>query len=75
MTKPTNAVKDRWNAKNYDDLRVRIPKGRKAEVEAYAVQKKATVNGLINQMLSEALGMTEEEWKKAPADQPGSIKP
>ena len=35
MTKPTNAVKDRWNAKNYDDIRVRVPKGRKDDIEAY----------------------------------------
>ena len=34
MVKPTNAVKDSWNAKAYDDFRVRILKGRKATVEA-----------------------------------------
>ena len=34
MAKHTNAVKDCWNAKAYDDLRVCISKGRKAEVEA-----------------------------------------
>lgn len=63
MSKPTNAVKDRWNAKAYDDLRVRIPKGRKAEVEAYALSKGESVNGLINAFLRDSLGMSEEDWK------------
>lgn len=64
MTKPTNAVKDRWNAKNYDDLRVRIPKGRKADVEAYAKAQGESVNALINNFLRNAVGLSEEEWKK-----------
>ena len=64
MSKPTNAVKDRWNAKAYDDLRVRIPKGRKAEVEAYALSKGESINALINAFLRDTLGMSEEEWKR-----------
>ena len=66
MAKPSNAVKDRWNAKTYDDLRIRIPKGRKADVEAYAVEQGATINGLVNAYLRGALGLSEEEWKSAP---------
>lgn len=63
MTKPTNVVKDRWNAKTYDDLRIRIPKGRKAAVEAYAKAQDESVNGLVNNYLRNVLGMTENEWK------------
>lgn len=66
MAKPSNAVKDRWNAKTYDDLRIRIPKGRKADVEAYAAEQGATINGLVNAYLREALGLSEEEWKSTP---------
>ena len=33
MTKPTNAVKDRWNAKNYDDIRVGWVSGKYAKLE------------------------------------------
>ena len=73
MTKPTNAVKDRWNAKNYDDIRVRVPKGRKDDIEAYATQHGKSVNGLINGFLQEMLGLTEEEWKRA-ADEQGTHK-
>ncbi len=73
MSKPTNAVKDRWNAKNYDDLRVRIPKGRKADVEAYAAQHDIKINSLINALLMKTLNMTEEEWKNAPGTQDGGV--
>ena len=64
MTKPTNAVKDRWNAKAYDDLRIRIPKGRKADVEAYAKAQGESVNALVNSFLRNAVGLSEEDWKK-----------
>lgn len=66
MSKPTTAVMDRWNDKAYDDLRVRNPKGRRADVEAYARAQGEAVNGLINHFLRDALGMTEEDWKQSP---------
>ena len=68
MSKPTNAVKDRWNAKAYDDLRVRIPKGRKADVEAYAKAHDESVNGLINNYLRSILNMNEDDWKRSSPD-------
>ena len=71
MSKPTNAVKDRWNAKAYDDVRVRIPKGRKADVEAYAKQQGESVNGMINNYLRSVLNMSEGEWKHTGEEHPG----
>lgn len=65
MSKPTNAVKDRWNSKAYDDLRIRIPKGRKNEVESYALSQGESVNALVNNFLRNALGQSEEEWKRS----------
>ncbi len=63
-SKPTNEVKDSWNAKAYDDLRACIPKGRRADVEAYVASQQQSVNDLINSYLREALGMSEMEWKR-----------
>jgi len=64
MSKPTNAVKDRWNAKAYDDLRIRVPKGRRADIEAYVKERGLSTNGVVNQLLREFLGMSEEDWKR-----------
>lgn len=36
MSKPTSAVKDRWNKENYDQLNIRLPKGKKAELQKAA---------------------------------------
>lgn len=69
MGKTSTVVKDRWNAKAYDQVAVRVPKGRKADIEAYARENGKSINGLINDYLKQALGMTEEEWKRREAAQ------
>ena len=64
MAKTSNAVKDRWNAKAYDDLRIRIPKGRREDVEAYAKEHGESMNGLVNGFLRDILNISEEDWKR-----------
>ena len=36
MGKTSSAAKDRWNAKAYDEIKVRVPKGKKDEIKAHA---------------------------------------
>ena len=64
MGKASNASKDRWNAKSYDSFHIRVPKGRKDAVDAYAREQGVSVNGLVNQFLRDLVGMSEEEWKR-----------
>ena len=45
-----------------------MPKGRKAEIEAYARAAGESVNGLVNALLREKLGQSEEEWKRGESD-------
>jgi len=59
----SSAVKNRYNAKAYDQLPIRVPKGKKAVIDAYAKERGVSVNGLVNNVLREMLGMSEEEWK------------
>ena len=66
MGKTSNTVKDRWNRQNYDSLLVRLPKGRKNDIEAHAQSKGLSVNGLVGELLRADLNMTEEEWKRKP---------
>ena len=63
MGKTSSAVKNRYNAKAYDQLPIRVPKGRKQAVEAHARKKGESVNGLVNALLRADMGITEEEWK------------
>lgn len=68
-TKTSSAVKQRYNEKAYDRLAITIPKGQKAAVEAHASSKGESVNGLVNALLRVDMGLTEAEWKQAPANQ------
>ncbi|MBQ8507774.1 MAG: ABC transporter ATP-binding protein [Clostridia bacterium] len=53
----------KYSKENYDDLRIRVPKGRRADIEAAVKEKNLSINGVVNQLLREFIGMTEEEWK------------
>jgi len=53
----------KYMAANYDEVKIRIPKGRKQAVEAHAASKGESVNGLVNALLRADMGMTEEAWK------------
>ena len=63
MSKTSSAVKDRWNKKNYDQLGIRIPKGRKEAIEQRARENGESVNGYLNRLIHTDLGLTAEEWK------------
>lgn len=65
MGKTSSAVKNKWNAKAYDAINLRIPKGRKQDLEAYAREHGESVNGLINRLLRDVLSQTEEQWKRS----------
>lgn len=64
MAKTSAAVKNRYAAKVYDQLRIVVPKGQKAAVEAHAKSKGESVNGLVNELLRQDMGLTEEQWKQ-----------
>ena len=65
MGRTSSAVKNRYNAKAYDQLPIRVPKGRKADIEAYAQARGESVNGLVNLLLREAMQKSEEDWKRS----------
>ncbi len=67
-TKATMKAVDKYVKNNYDSFLVRIPKGRKAVIEECAKAQGESVNGMINQMLRDAAGMSEEEWKRSPEE-------
>lgn len=52
----------------FDELKIRVPKGRKATVEALAAARGESVNGLVNGLLRGAAGVSVEEWKNASSD-------
>ena len=69
MSKPTTTVKDRWNEKAYDQMPIRVPKGRKDDIKAFAEGAGLSVNDFVTSMIREKMGMTEDEWKAKPAEE------
>lgn len=59
MGKTSSAVKNRYNAKAYDQLPVRVPKGQKATVEAAAAALGESVNGYIQRAILDRLGLRD----------------
>lgn len=52
MGKTSSAVKDRYNAKTYDEIKVRVPKGRKDFIQAHAESQGESVNAFINRAIN-----------------------
>ena len=54
----------KYNAANYDRIEIKVPKGRKADVEAHAKAKGESINGLVNTLIRNDMGISDAEWKE-----------
>ena len=63
-TKATMKAVDKYVKNNYDSFLVRVPKGRKKDLEDFAKERGESVNGLVNLLLRETMQKSEEEWKR-----------
>lgn len=56
MGKTSSAVKDRYNSKAYDEIKVRVTKGQKEKIKAHAAKKDGgSVNAFINRAIDETM--------------------
>lgn len=44
---------------NYDEIKVRVPKGHKAEIEAYAKSNGESLNRFVNRVIDETIDKDE----------------
>ncbi len=63
MGKTSSAVKDRYNAKAYDEIKVRVPKGRKAELQAHAEERGESLNRFVTRAIDETIERDNERVK------------
>lgn len=47
---------NKWIAKAYDRINLTVPKGRREEIQAFAMVSGESVNGFINRAIGEAMG-------------------
>lgn len=55
MGKTSSKVKDRYNAKAYDEIKLRVPKGKKDTIKAHAAKVGESVNGYIKKAVDERM--------------------
>ena len=61
MGKTSSAVKDRYNSKAYDEIKVRVTKGQKEMIKAHAAKKDGgSVNAFINRAIDETMQRDQE---------------
>ena len=49
---------------NYDEIKVRVPKGQKDTIQAHAAARGESVNGFINRVISEAIEREQAEMNE-----------
>ena len=45
----------KYMKENYDNVQVRMPKGKKEKIKAYAERKGESINGFVNRAIDEAM--------------------
>ena len=62
--KASTRAKNKYNAANYDSLRIVVPKGQKAAIQAAADLAGESINGYVNKAIQARMGL--EDWPEAP---------
>ena len=55
MGKTSSKVKDRYNAKAYDEIKTRVSKGKKEVIKEHATKNGESLNGFINRAIDETM--------------------
>lgn len=71
MGRTSSIVKDRYNAKAYDEIKVRVDKGHKGEIQAHAAALGESLNGFIGRAIDEAM---ERDGSGGPVKARGVVK-
>lgn len=54
-TKTSSKVKNRYNLKAYDEIKIRVYKGEKENIKSHAEAHGESVNGFVTRAISEAM--------------------
>lgn len=66
VSKAQKSATAKYESKAYDKVLVRMPKGRKDEIQVFAAQTGESVNGFINRAIGEAMGESPQKPAGAP---------
>lgn len=61
ISKAQQKAVDRYNAKTYDNITLRVKKGKKDEIQAHADARGVSINSFINRAIDETMERDSEE--------------
>lgn len=64
MPKSSTKAKNKYNANNYDSLRIVVPKGEKAIIQAFASSKGESLNAFVKRAIKEAIERETQNHNK-----------
>ena len=59
-------AKNKYNAKNYDSLRIIVKKGNKDIIKAHAAEQGESLNGFVNRAIDEAMKRDSSSERSTP---------
>ena len=75
VSKAQKSATAKYESKAYDKVLVRMPKGRKDEIQTFAAQTGESVNGFINRAIGEAMGESPQKPAGAPQGEGAILTP
>ncbi len=75
VSKAQKSATAKYESKAYDKVLVRMPKGRKDEIQTFAAQTGESVNGFINRAIGEAMGESPQQPAGAPQGEGAILTP
>lgn len=61
MGKTSSSVKDRYNRKVYEEIKIRIKKGKKESIKSHAASQGESVNAFVNRAIDETMERDKKE--------------
>lgn len=55
LSEARKRANNKYDAKAYDKLLARLPKGKKAEIQSHAEQRDESINGFVNRAINETI--------------------
>lgn len=75
VSKAQQKAVSKYMKENYDEVKVRVPKGRKDEIQIFAAQTGESVNGFIKRAIGEAMGESPQKPAGAPQGEGAILTP
>lgn len=63
-TKAGMKATDKYVKENYARLNIKIPKHQREAVEAFAAAHDESVNGMVNRLIRNEMGIDQDAWKR-----------